>query len=258
MPQGAVYIASLVMASAAAPDNFVKGGKARVFGTEDLASIVGNASVAATAALAIMHEVMAIESKVGAPLKESVEWTTLRGHFFVNLVMHVHAKKSPHRAEYSSPNELAVNFFDDLQRQFASVPAVRALCCPWSFVPLATRPRKQARTEAASTWEGGIRELTCSGDVTPGVLAELGFKDQAVVRLRGSKGTEGFRIVEAREDGTFLLSNGKSIRGATCMEYEVVQQLEKDSVHARKQTMPCLRSRASILNKCPAKRMLLI
>ena len=58
LPQGAVYIASLVMASAAAPDHFVKGGKARVFGTEDLASIVGNASVAATASLAIMHEVM--------------------------------------------------------------------------------------------------------------------------------------------------------------------------------------------------------
>ena len=39
LPHAGLYIVGLVMATASAPDNFVKGGKARVFTGEDLSSV---------------------------------------------------------------------------------------------------------------------------------------------------------------------------------------------------------------------------
>lgn len=233
LPHGAVYIAAMVMATSTAHESYCRqGGKARVFASEDILSIINPKTnkFNVQAALKIMIEAMGIADR--AKLKESADpsrWAILQSMLFMNLVMHVHNKKSPGRKEYHSLNEIAVEFFDLLQKKFPNEIAAANITCPWSYVPVATAPIKSTTSAKAPTQgtKRSIRELTIDGCVSPQLLVEKGLKEGAKIRFITAKGkppSPDHDIVDVSEDGlSFTLDDGTVLVGTQMLDYTVVE-----------------------------------
>ena len=228
MPHAGLYIGAMVMATASAPSTFCKGGKARVFNNEDLASLKDSKKNKANVAeaLSIMIEMRCMAARVN--VADSAPWAKLQGSTFSKLVMHVHNKKSPSREEFSSLKHIAVEHFESFVKEFN----VQSIVCPWVYIPIATADKKRGIKDDPTSISGEVRELDCSGTVAASIISKMGCKVGA--KMTSKEGDKTGVVAAIGSDGstvTITLESGEkeTIAGSDIlMSWDLVTEQAKD------------------------------
>ena len=170
LPQAPLYVAALVKATQSCPDKYVGAGGARLFGQGDLASLQGKNKEHALRAHAVQKQARVLVADMGVASEPATK--RIIGNLDVRLTMHIHGKTAPNRRAFTSLAEIGVECYQELVAQFGD--KARATPSPWTTVKLASA--STARAASASGLQGGLRELSASGNIPESTISAAGYE----------------------------------------------------------------------------------
>ena len=196
VPSFGPAVIAIVKATMSAPENFARGGKAKVFKTADIKQMLTTKRGDVIAAMAIMVQSRDLAQQMGITAQPA--WARISGILDSNLMMHVWTKTSPSRKPFKSLLHVAQACYDDLVNMYkqraSDIPS------PWATVELASE------MPSGSACSQGLRELNARGIMTLEMLVSMGFEGGTNVKTKTAE--EKKYTIMSLEDGKATLVNG--------------------------------------------------
>jgi hypothetical protein len=208
------FIIGMVKAALNSPDKFVVKSIVKLFDTKDINMIVSDKKDQVLKAHAIMvrarelliacasaHSTDANDGSDEEATPVANKYMILISNLDIRLVMFVHNKKVPGKRVFISLHEIAVQFWDDLNKE--DPQGTKGLSCPWATVKIAN-----GVATPSSGAQGTLRELT----MDRASAIQMGYTEKTKIHL-ASDSSKVFIIISLGRDSCSLQEAGQGVEG---------------------------------------------